>query len=225
LISSIILWWLGTGSIRGFGVALTWGVAASLFTALVVTRMIFDFLLDRNWLKSIQMLHIIKATNLDFMKFAKPAFVISWTLIFIGIGYGFYRGKSMFGKDFLGGDTSLFSFERRVPEEKIRAALTAAGVNDALIQYEKDLSGGKQTLRIDTAAEEPGKAAEVSTADKVRSAVLSIPEGKFIPRGHEHVGAIVGETIRKSAIIASLVSLFGILVYVAFRYEFSFAVG
>jgi SecD/SecF fusion protein len=225
LISSIVLLYFGTGSIKGFGVALTLGVLASLFTALVVTRLIFDFLLDRNWLKSIRMLHIIKATNLDFMKFAKPAFVISWTLIFIGIGYGFYRGKSMFGKDFVGGDTSLFSFEQRVPEERIRAALTAAGVSDALIQYEKDLSSGKQTLRIDTAAEEPGKAAEVSTADKVRRTVLSIPEGKFIPRGHEHVGAIVGEAIRKSAIIASLVSLFGILVYVAFRYEFSFAVG
>src|SRR6266478_4680871 len=69
LISSIILWWLGTGSIRGFGVALTWGVADSLFTALVVTRMIFDFLLDGNWLKSIKMLHLIPATwKLNFMK-------------------------------------------------------------------------------------------------------------------------------------------------------------
>src|SRR5258705_13257170 len=116
--------------------------------------MICDFLLDRNWLKSIPMLHIIKTTNLDFMKFAKPAFAISWCLIFIGIGFGFYRGKSMFGKDFLGGDTSQFGFEQRVPEEKIRAALTAAGVNDALIQYEKDLSSGRQTLRITTAAEE-----------------------------------------------------------------------
>jgi SecD/SecF fusion protein len=224
LISSIILWWLGTGSIRGFGVALTWGVAASLFTALVVTRMIFDFLLDRNWLKSIQMLHIIKATNLDFMKLAKPAFALSWCLIFIGIGFGFYRGKSMFGKDFLGGDTSTFAFEQRVPEDKIRAALDAAGVRDPLIQYQTDLSNGKQTLRIDTAAEDT-KPGEISTADKVRSAVLSISEGKFTPRGHEHVGAIVGAEIRKSAIIASLLSLFGILVYVAFRYEFSFAVG
>jgi SecD/SecF fusion protein len=224
LISSIILWWLGTGSIRGFGVALTWGVAASLFTALVVTRLIFDFLLDRNWLKSIPMLHIIKVTKLDFMKFAKPAFAISWCLIFIGIGFGFYRGKSMFGKDFLGGDTSLFEFEQRVPEDKIRAALTAAGIKDALIQYQRDLSSGKQTLRIDTAAEE-SKGGEAVTAQKVQSAVLSIPEGKFVPRGHEHVGAIVGEEIRKSAIIASLLSLFGILVYVAFRYEFSFAVG
>jgi len=48
---------MGTGSIKGFGVALTIGVAASLFTSLVVTRMIFDWLLDRGWLKSVKMLH------------------------------------------------------------------------------------------------------------------------------------------------------------------------
>ncbi len=224
LISSLILWWLGTGSIRGFGVALTWGVAASLFTALVVTRMIFDFLLDRNWLKSVPMLHIIRATKLDFMKLAKPAFAISWTLIFIGIGFGFYRGKAMFGKDFLGGDTSTFRFEQRVPEDKIRAALTSAGVKDALIQYQRDLSSGRQTLRIDT-AEEEAKKGEARTADKVKNAVTGIPEGKFSLFSQEHVGAIVGAEIQRSAIIASLLSLFGILVYVAFRYEFSFAVG
>src|SRR5205085_1997814 len=178
LISSLILWWLGTGSIRGFGVALTWGVLASLFTALVVTRMIFDFLLDRNWLKSIPMLHLVRATKLDFMKLAKPAFAISWTLIFIGIGFGFHRGKSMFGKDFLGGDTSSFAFEQKVPEDKIRAALTAAGVKDALIQYQKDLSSGRQTLRVDTAIEETKKG-EASTGEKVNNAVLSVSEGKF----------------------------------------------
>ena len=53
LISSIILIFMGTGEIKGFGVTLTIGVAASLFTALVVTRLIFNFLLDRNWIKSL----------------------------------------------------------------------------------------------------------------------------------------------------------------------------
>ena len=69
LISSIILIYMGTGPIKGFGVTLTEiGVAASLFTALVVTRLIFDFLLAKGWLKSLPMLHIIKVTKLDFMR-------------------------------------------------------------------------------------------------------------------------------------------------------------
>jgi uncharacterized membrane protein YdfJ with MMPL/SSD domain len=61
LISSIILIFMGTGEIKGFGVTLTIGVAASLFTALVVTRLIFNFLLDRNWIKSLPMFHLIRS--------------------------------------------------------------------------------------------------------------------------------------------------------------------
>ena len=89
LISSIILIFMGTGSVKGFGVSLTIGVAASLFTALVVTRLIFDFLINRNIVTKLPMLHLIPATmKLDFMKLAKPAFAASWLLIIIGIGYG-----------------------------------------------------------------------------------------------------------------------------------------
>src|SRR5208282_1808973 len=80
LISSVILIYMGTGPIKGFGMTLTIGVAASLFTALVVTRLIFDFLIDRGLIKSLNMFHFIRATKLDFMKLAKPAFVLSWTL-------------------------------------------------------------------------------------------------------------------------------------------------
>src|SRR5205823_9375007 len=114
LISSIILWRLGTGSVKGFGVALTIGVAASLFTALVVTRLIFDFSLARGWLKSLPMLHIIRAANLNFMALAKPAFILSWTIILIGVGYGiFVRGQKAFGYEFLGGDSVTASFTRK----------------------------------------------------------------------------------------------------------------
>src|SRR4029079_11491429 len=73
LISSIILIVMGTGPIKGFGVTLTIGVAASLFTALVVTRLIFDFLIGQGVIKKLGMLHIIRNTKLDFMKVAKPA--------------------------------------------------------------------------------------------------------------------------------------------------------
>jgi SecD/SecF fusion protein len=220
LISSIILWKMGTGSIRGFGVALTIGVAASLFTALVVTRMIFDWLLDRGWLKSIPMLHLIPATlKLDFMKVAVPAFVTSWLLIAIGCGYGLYRGKSALGVDFVGGDTTTFSFQQKVAEHELRPALVKGGIADPVIQYQRDpdpFSGKPETLRIVSA---------VGTGDKVRQVLAEFPNAKFTFKSQDHVGASVGVEIRKSAIVASLLSLFGILVYVAFRYEFSFAVG
>jgi SecD/SecF fusion protein len=219
LISALVLYWLGTGSIKGFGVVLFWGVLASLFTALVVTRMIFDFLLDRGWLKSVPMLHVIRATKLDFMKLAKPAFAISWLLIFIGIGYGVYRGtsgKPVFGVDFVGGDTTTFSFQKHVDEAVVRSTLANAGVKDPVIQYEEDPSSGRESLRV---------VSETGVGGKVVAALREIPGAGFSLLLQDHVGATVGKEIRRSAIVASLLSLFGILVYVAFRYEFSFAVG
>jgi SecD/SecF fusion protein len=216
LISSIILMYMGTGSIKGFGVALTIGVAASLFTALVVTRLIFDFLVDRGWLKSLPMFHLIRATKLDFMKLAKPAFITSWLLIAIGLGWGLHRGKSAFGVDFLGGDTTIFAFTKKVDEATVRSALTKAGIKDPLIQYQKDLLTRTETLRVDSATD---------TGNTVVSVVTSLPAADFTKRLQDHIGATVGLEIQKSAVIAGLLSLFGILIYVAIRYEFSFAVG
>jgi SecD/SecF fusion protein len=216
LISSVILIFFGTGPIKGFGVALTIGVAASLFTALVVTRMIFDFLLDRGWIKAVPMLHIIRAAKLDFMKLAKPAFAMSWILIAIGIGYGIHRGHSAFGVDFVGGDTTTFAFQQRVDEKDLRSSLASAGVKDPLIQYQKDLSSSKETLRVDSAS---------GTGPTVRDTLMHLPGSTFKMLGQDQIGPTVGEEIVKSAVIASILSLFGILIYVAARYEFSFAVG
>ncbi|PWU08292.1 MAG: hypothetical protein C5B50_29890 [Verrucomicrobia bacterium] len=284
LISSIILWNLGTGSIKGFGVALTIGVLFSLFTSLVITRAIFDFTLDKGrthlvlllieapaflwffwavalkytygqgflatglavagtlgmiWLVSrtlhrfldgliakgalpvfplqdVSMLHIIRAAKLNFMRWAVPAFVTSWLLIGIGVGWGLHRGKSALGVDFLGGDTTTLEIQKRPSEQQVRDALAKAGVADPTIQFQKDPTSGRETLRVVSASD---------TGAKVKATLESFPGAGLRVIGQDHVGPIVGEEIKRSAVIASLVSLFCILVYVAFRYEFSFAVG
>ncbi|HEX5399811.1 MAG TPA: protein translocase subunit SecD [Verrucomicrobiae bacterium] len=217
LISSVILIFLGTGEIKGFGVTLTIGVAASLFTALVVTRLIFDFLLDRNWLKSLGMFHLIRATNVNFMGVAKPLFIATWLFVVLSLGFGVYRGPQMFGVDFRGGDSVTFGFVQKPSEKDVRAALADIGEKDAQIQFQTDVASGKETMRVTTSS---GTAARVETDLEQK-----FPQSKLNPLGTKTVGATVGKDIRNSAIIASLMALFGILVYVAFRYEFSFAVG
>ncbi len=217
LISSVILIKMGTGPVRGFGVALTIGVALSLFTALVVTRLIFDWLLERGWLRRLPMLHLIRGTKINFMKFALVAFVASWTVIIIGNGYGFYRGKGILGVDFAGGDRLGLSFQNKVEVEALRDTLKKVGLEDAFIQYQKDLSTGKETLQVTAAA---------GTGDKALHAIQAgFPNARFVEDSSDHVGATVGQEIQKTAIIAALLAMFGILLYVAFRYEFSFAVG
>ncbi len=216
LISSVILIYFGTGSIKGFGVTLTIGILASMFTALVVTRLIFDFLLDRGWLKALPMLHLFRNNKLDFMKLAKPAFAISWLIIAIGVIYTFRRGEGAFGVEFRGGDTVLFAFDQKPGEAAVRSALAKAGIKDPRIQFQKDVVSRHEALRVDSA---PG------TAEQVKATLAEMTSAKFRLLGQDRIGATIGKEIQKSAAIALLLSLFGILVYVAFRYEFSFAVG
>jgi len=217
LIASIILIFMGTGPVKGFGVTLTIGVSVSMFTALIVTRFMFDWLLAKNWLKGMPMLHVVRGTKFDFMRWAKPAFALSWTLIIIGIGWGLVRGKEALGVDFAGGDRLTLSFAQEVPVDKLREALKAIGESDVQISYEREVGVGAKTLRITTAFDK-GNTVYSGLQQK-------FPEAKFDRKAIDKVGAVVGKEIQKSALIAALLALFGILVYVAFRYEFSFAVG
>lgn len=216
LISSVILIYMGTGPIKGFGVTLSIGILASMFTALIVTRLIFDFLVDRGWIKSLPMLHLVRAEKLDFMKLAPYAFTITWIVIVIGMIYTVRRGKASFGAEFRGGDTVLMAFEQKPGEAAVRTALTKAGIKDPRIQFQKDVTTRRETLRVDSS---PG------TAEQVKSTLAEMPSAKFRVLGQDRIGATIGKEIQKSAAIALLLSLFGILIYVALRYEFSFAVG
>jgi SecD/SecF fusion protein len=226
LISSIILINLGTGPVKGFGVTLTIGISVSMFTALVVTRIIFDFLVARGILKKLPMLQLIKATKFDFLNIWKIAFGISWAIVLIGVAYGLYRGKNTLGVDFAGGDALMIDFvsEQRVEVDKLRDAIGRYDLanpdykaGEPLIQYQKDLASGEETLMITTAFE---------SGDRVYSFLQNeFPDAGFQKLSQNKVGPTVGQEILKSAIIASLLALFGILIYVALRYEFSFAIG
>jgi SecD/SecF fusion protein len=219
LISSVILIFMGTGSVKGFGVALTIGVAASLFTALVVTRLIFDWMLEKNLLKSLPMLHIIRASKIDFMRYAKVAFTMSWILILIGVSYGIYRGKSTLSVDFVGGENLILSFNPKVTldQAKVRSVVQSTGAVEPLIQFQRDIATGQKTLRVTT----PFNYGQKSEA----ALQQAFPEAQFKEIDFNKVGGVVGKEIQRSAILASLLSLLGILIYVAFRYEFAFGVG
>ena len=218
LISSVILIYMGTGPVKGFGVSLTIGLMVSMFTSLVVTRCIFDWLLEKNLIKSLHMLHLVKSNNkIDFMGFAKPAFAISWTIIVIGCGYGLYRGSDVLGVDFKGGDDMTLGFAEKVEVDQVRQSIAKAGIKEASIQYQKDMATGKENLRVVVPFDQGANVQAALTKD--------FPKAKFEKRGLDKIGATMGREIQRTAISASLLALFGILFYVAMRYEFSFAVG
>jgi SecD/SecF fusion protein len=230
LISAIVLIYFGTGPVKGFGVTLTIGVALSLFTSLVMTRLIFDYLLGRGWLNHIGMLHLIKNPHWDFMKWAKPAFIASWTIILVGVCYGaFVRGKSAMGIDFVGGNAITLVYKEKIGVDQLRAALAKAKFEDVQIQYQQGADLNLLQVVVPFTAAKEGQAAKDQTGESGDQAAkvlaAAFPSAGFQLRGHDTVGATVGIDIQKSAIIASFLSLFFILFYVALRYEFSFSVG
>lgn len=234
LISSIILWLMGTGPIKGFGVTLTIGVAASLFTALVVTRLLFDWMLSRNLIKTINMLHLVKGSHIDFMKLAKPAFILSWAIIFIGLGWGVKRGHGVMGVDFAGGAMVRLSSPQAVDVSKVRSILEGAKLGEVSITpfQGNNVQGVQITVGIPESKDQTAHAGDNSgqraqqAGQKVEELLMTqMPEAKFGRLGIETVGASVGAEILNSALKASLLAMLGILIYVAMRYEFSFAVG
>ncbi|HXG49634.1 MAG TPA: protein translocase subunit SecD, partial [Methylomirabilota bacterium] len=223
LIASALLMKLGTGPIKGFGYTLTVGLVTSMFTALLVTRLIFDFLLAKNLIRSLPMLQLIRPTKIDFLRWAKPAFALSWIIILSGLGYGFYRGADVLSVEFAGGDNMSFAFTKKVEIEQLRQSISQLGLGDTVLQYQKDPGTGRETLRVVTRSL-PGK--NEDAAQKVEDALKTqFPDAGFQQLSLYKVGASVGREIQRSAIIATLLAMFGILLYVAFRYELSFSVG
>ncbi|HEU0010501.1 MAG TPA: protein translocase subunit SecD [Verrucomicrobiae bacterium] len=223
LIASVTLIFMGTGPVKGFGVTLTVGVTVSMFTALVVTRLIFDYFLSRGWLTGMKMLHLIRGANIDFLRWAVPAFAASWLLIFIGNGYGLYRGKEALGVEFAGGDSMNFAFKQKVDQGKISAAIKSLNVGEPTVGYQRDAVSGAETLRVTTRVVDEKSA-------NVPQRVLGLlqtefKDAGFASLGGDHIGPTIGKEIRRTAIVAALLAMFLILVYVAFRYEISFAVG
>ncbi len=229
LIASVILIYMGKGPVKGFGVTLTIGIVASMFTALVVTRLVIQGLLATGWLKSVSMFQLgfLHNCRFDFMRLWKRWFMISWALIFLGFGIGLYRvaqGGSLLGVDFAGGVSLVFRFEQKAEVKELRQAMAERGVADARISYQRDMGSGAETLKI---ASKLGDGEEIAELERKIAGLLGekFPQANFEPVTTSKIGGSVGREIQKSAIQALLIALLGILLYVALRYEFSFAIG
>ena len=210
LIVSVILMSMGTGPVKGFGVTLTVGICASMFTALVVTRLVFD--LFRNFGTG-QGFRLMEQPKFNFMSFAKYAFVISWIVVAIGIGKGISRGEDAMGVDFKGGDQITLEFTAKKTTEDLRDALG----QDSQIQYQAASGGKTERLQI-TVGFGKGEQAYTTLTEQFADA-------EFKKVSQLRTGPSISNEILQSATKSLLIALFAILVYVTFRYEFSFALG
>ncbi|GAB4335741.1 MAG: protein translocase subunit SecDF [Candidatus Abyssubacteria bacterium] len=226
LITAVVLFQFGTGPVKGFAVTLSVGVLISMFTALFVTRAVFDLLTQQRWLSQIKMLEALKETHISFIPRRYVAMAMSAILIVVGIGTFLIRGEKNFGIDFAQGTVVHVRFERPTTTQEVRTALARGGFSDAVIQQ----YGSPRDILVRTSVElseaerdKTGRAALVGqkVEDTLRDK-LGIP---FDVERTEEVGAAVSADLRNKALLAVLYSSFGILIYISLRFEFRFAVG
>src|SRR5213593_4852751 len=215
LITAAILFWKATGPVRGFAIALTLGILASLFTALIVGRNCLGWLVDTGRVKRISMLHLISAQNINFLGKGFIACMCSLALLLAG-SFAFYkRGERNFGVDFRGGDLITLSAPGKIDIGQVRGALKPIGLADASIQESTQVGRSYITIRT-----------PLNTSDKVENQVMqTLPSSGFRVEGSERVGALVGGELAKNSLIALGLGILGILIFVTFRFELSFAVG
>src|SRR4051794_26527046 len=119
LITAVILFWQASGPIKGFAISLTLGILASMFTALIVSRNVFCWVVDNDRIKKLSMLHVISSKDFDFLGKGFIATMISVAIIAAGMVSFAIRGEKNFGVDFRGGDLLTLSTSQPVELDKV----------------------------------------------------------------------------------------------------------
>jgi len=167
-------------------------------------------------------IELLGKTNIDFIGKRKYAFILSVALVSLGIFslVQMWRGQANLGIDFAGGTSVQLKFEKPFQLDKARHALEVNGFKDSELQ--QFIEGNKLLIQIKK-SEMAGSEGKV--ADKIL-AVFSkeFADNKFLVDSTTEIGPKVGKSLRDDALIAVIVSAIGMIVYLAWRFEFSFGV-
>jgi len=239
LLTAIILFAFGTGPIRGFATTLIIGIASSLFTALFITRLYFEWRVKKsdklsfatkitqNWFTN---------TNFGFLKLRKPAYIFSSFLLIASIVSLFTRGLSL-GVDFEGGRSYQVRFDQAVEVAQVAKSLELLFVDTdgrSFAPTVKTLGSPEQVvITTNFRIAENGSDVEESLQSQLFEGVSSFYSEKISkkdfmnPASDEAIGLVasrqvgptVADDIKNTAFIAVIFSLLTIFLYLLFRFS------
>ncbi len=217
LLTAGILIWFGTGPIKGFGVVLAIGIFATMFCALVVSRVILECLIYTNTLKNAFKFCLFKETKINFLKYQKPAFWGSILIVIIGLLSVWFKGDKIYSIDFLGGDEMTVEFVKKLDIGQIERVAKEKNLGEVMPVYQKLLGQNKEILKIQI---QGGNSRIVMDALKT-----AYPEAQLKLVGETSIGATVGSHVKWNAFWSIILALLGILIYVAVRFEIGYGIG
>jgi SecD/SecF fusion protein len=216
LIPAVVLAYLGTGPLRGFAVTLALGIIANLFAALVVSRNAFDWILSVTDKPNLRMMQFIRSPRFDFLRLRGAGLGLSFALILAGAIAVYMQGEALLGVDFKGGDSVTLTYKEQVEVGQLRATLLQNGLKDVTLQYAPHYGNLSQALLLETEPNQGDRAAGILEQ--------AYPQAGFASGAAQQVGGRVGNEMKQKAVTALLLGLFGILLYAAIRFEWSYAI-
>ena len=171
-------------------------------------------------------MHIFHNTNYDFLRWRWHALALSWIIILAGVVTLWTKGIPK-GVEFAGGTVLIEQFEQAASVEQVRTALDRnypGGGQNTIVQAYGDASLRQVMIRVPEVGAEAGASLN-TTAKAVEDALGKGGLGKFTRQGAEIVSATVGGELTNKAVLATVLSLIGILLYLACRFQLSFGVG
>jgi SecD/SecF fusion protein len=226
MITGIVLYIFGSGPIKGFATTLIIGIITSLFTSIYISRLLFEFFLDKG--KDIKIItkfatRILQATNFKFIKFRKTAYWISGIIIGASLISMATRGFDL-GIDFKGGRTYVIEFKQNVRVGDVASALA----DEFGTAPEVKTFGSDNSVRITTdyKIDENNTSVDNEIEDLLYAGLNSIAgntsKEDFVQnyiKSSNKVGPTISDDIQKGAFWALLVSLICIFIYILIRFK------
>ena len=156
------------------------------------------------------MIKILHKTNINFIKLRHVFFVISGAVVLTGTVSLFVKGINL-GLDFTGGTLMQVKFDKPVEIGTLRSALDAAKVEAGIQSFSNENS---YAIKVKGTQENVNE-----KANQITAALKTIPGVSFTEEKRDYVGPVVGRDLAKKALFAIVLSMFGIIIYVAFRFS------
>jgi SecD/SecF fusion protein len=220
LITAAILFFLASGLVKGFAVTLTIGIVTSMFGALIVTRVLFNWFIDKQILQTVTAARFIPERIFDVLKVAPKFIIASLVLTAISFGVMASKGEKAWGIDFRGGAqvNIVATPGKELSEAKVQEVVSGLKLADGkplgsfTVQSKTSASG---QLVVSVKSEEvAGRVIENACKEKFGAGV-----------DFSSVGSIVGDELKTTAAYALFWALVAIFIYLVMRFEFAFALG
>lgn len=212
-LTALILYKIGTGSVKGFGLTLMIGIATSLFCSLTVTRAIFDWRLAKNDANKLSIgkgFRVIDEANLPIIKKSKVFAIFSGILLVASLGIMVVRGFD-FSIDFLGGQVYTVQYsEAGAHEEDLSKVAASAGLTNAKVRSYGDQAKNMYQISLK-------KTDDATVKDRLQKALDDAGQKAQIIASDE-VGPTIGKELRFNAILSIILSWIAICLYIWFRF-------